>query len=149
MHPAAVLALASLALGAPPNATAPCALPPAAGAAAWIETTPRAAGDSLATAVVCVAPRDTSARLGSYRGELRWDAAAWEAAGAERPAGGLRVENLRAAGVAKFAGASPDGFDAGPQLVLRLRPRRAGAAPPRLALQVHELHDVRGRPLAP
>jgi hypothetical protein len=104
-----------------------------------------AAGDTIVTAVVCVrhAP---GIRIGSYNGELLFDAGSARVFGVERPRGGMRVDNAKDGGRVRFAGAEPSGFADGMLLRVRLRVARAGMVPP-IALQMKELNSTSGTSL--
>lgn len=155
-HSALLLAFALGGLLGAARVPGRCTQPPAPeqrkGASAWLEVENAAGERGQLSVVICVVTPDENVRLGSYRGEVRWDSTALDAAGVERPPGGMRLENLRTPGIVKFAGATPSGFMSGPQLVLHLRPtaaRRAGGGLQKPQLQMQEMHGTDGRSLIP
>lgn len=121
------------------------------GAETYVVSTPSqtsaaaAAGDTILTAVVCLrhAP---GVKVGSYHGELLFDASSARVLGVERPRGGMRVENAKEGGRVRFAGAEASGFSDGMLLRVRMRMTRAGMVPP-IALQMKELNSISGTSL--
>lgn len=121
------------------------------GVATYVVSTPSesrataATGDTIVTTVVCVrhAP---GIKIGSYNGELLFDAGSARVLGVERPRGGMRVDNAKDGGRIRFAGAEPSGFAEGMLLRVRLRVARAGIVP-HIALEMKELNSTTGTSL--
>jgi hypothetical protein len=126
----------------------PCASrQPGSAASAVVVVGPRQPGDSLVTATVCVVTaRSSTAKIGSYHGELHFDSTAVRVVRVEKPAGGVRVENSTLRGQVNFAGAAPAGFPgrALVTVVLQVRPR---GAQPALRLAMKELNTTDGASL--
>ena len=126
----------------------PCATrKPSASIEAFVVMPAMRARDSVVSAAVCVVTaRSSTAKIGSYHGELYFDSTAASVLRVEKTTDGLRVENTSLAGRVNFAGAAPTGFSTRMLLNLKLRVRKAGAHP-RLRLKMLELNATDGRNL--
>lgn len=120
---------------------------PGTGLRAVVVVTPAktSARDTVVTASVCVlgGPRPSTAKVGSYHGELYFDSTAAAVIRVDRPADGLRVENITLAGRVNFAGAAPNGFSSGALVHVLLRVTTPGAIP-KLRLRMLELNAIDG-----
>jgi hypothetical protein len=115
---------------------------------AFVELAPIRVTDTIATATICVV--STSAKVGSYHGELRFDTLTARLVSADAPvnADGMRAQNTRESGRIRFAGAAPTGFADATLLTVTLRLRKAGTRPS-LHLDMRELNAVDGVSLMP
>ena len=98
--------------------------------------------DSTMRVTVCLAA-PAARRIGSYHGEIAFNAASARVLGVEKQGAGMRIENTLAPGKVSFAGAVPAGLGSGALLtvvLVRARPE----LPIVPALRLLELNDIAG-----
>jgi len=147
--------LASLVAYAVLSAAAPDTVPPSSCAAvkatrvpqAFLAVAPGGSRDSVVRATVCVTlPTASSAKIGSYHGELHFDSTAVGSVRVLKVEGGMRVENATIPGRVNFAGAAPTGFPQGALVSVALRLRKPGVKPA-LHFRMLELNTTDGADL--
>ena len=139
-----VFAVGSLNANSAPS-QAPCAKPPAGTETRFfIEPVTVASRDTVISARLCVVPGAKG--LGSYMATLTYASSRFNVVSVETT-GGMQAANSRTPGVIRIAGASANGFSAGPLATIRFSRRGSSMAVP-VTLSVTEASTVTGASLA-
>jgi hypothetical protein len=97
---------------------------------------------------LCLVGPSGATRIGSYRGEVRFDSTRVEVVKVDPGAGGMRTENSKLPGRLLFAGASPSGFTDPVMLRATVRLLRGERVLPPITLRMGEIWSVAGGDLS-